>query len=48
VFAAIIESYLRQSTLPTAARLTFAAGTGIFWWSYIRRGVKLERAKTEV
>jgi uncharacterized membrane protein SpoIIM required for sporulation len=38
VFAAIIESYLRQSHLPDVSRLLFAAGTAIFWTIYIAHG----------
>jgi len=44
VAAAIIESYVRQSHLSTAARLTFAAGTALFWTLFITYGVMLERA----
>jgi len=47
VFAAIIESFLRQSHLPTASRLAFAAGTAVFWGLYFWRGFKLERAETK-
>lgn len=43
VFAALIESYLRQSHWSTAARLSFAAGTGIFWTLYIAYGFLRER-----
>jgi uncharacterized membrane protein SpoIIM required for sporulation len=43
VFAAIIESYLRQSNLSTQARLLFAATTGVFWVLYIGHGWILER-----
>jgi uncharacterized membrane protein SpoIIM required for sporulation len=42
-FAAIIESYLRQSHLSTEARLTFAAGTAVFWGLYIAHGFAMER-----
>ena len=45
VAAAIIESYLRQSHLSTAARLTFAAGTAVFWVLYITYGFVRERAE---
>ncbi|MGE3316052.1 MAG: stage II sporulation protein M [Planctomycetaceae bacterium] len=41
--AAIIESYLRQSHLSTEARLTFAAGTAVFWGLYIAHGFAMER-----
>ena len=43
VAAAIIESYLRQSHLSTAARFTFAGATGVFWLLYIARGFLRER-----
>ena len=43
-FAAIIESYLRQSHLSTAERLAFAAATGVFWTLYIAFGTYRERA----
>jgi len=41
VFAAIIESYLRQSELPTSARLFFASGTFFFWALYFINGNRL-------
>ena len=44
VFAAIIESYLRQSHLSTAARLIFAASTAVFWTLYILHGFLRERS----
>lgn len=44
VFAAIIESYLRQSHLSTAARFIFAAATALFWAAYITHGILRERA----
>ncbi len=43
VFAAIIESYFRQSHLSTQVRLTFAAATGVFWLLYIGNAFFLER-----
>lgn len=43
LFAAIIESYLRQSNLSTTSRLLFAAGTGLFWVAYIWMGFVAER-----
>jgi uncharacterized membrane protein SpoIIM required for sporulation len=43
VMAAIIESYLRQSHLSTAARLAFAAGTALFWAAYFANGAIAER-----
>jgi uncharacterized membrane protein SpoIIM required for sporulation len=43
-FAAVIESFLRQSTLPTASRLVFAAGTAAFWILYFWRSARIERA----
>lgn len=48
VFAAIIESYLRQSHLSTEARLLFAAATAIFWTLYILHGVLRERSSNPV
>lgn len=44
VFAAIVESYLRQSELSTAARLSFAGTTAVFWVAYIAYGFVCERA----
>lgn len=44
VLAAILESYLRQSHLPTWARLTFAAGTVVFWTLFILHGFAREAA----
>lgn len=44
VAAAVIESYVRQSNLSTAARLTFAAGTAVFWGLYFAYGYVRERA----
>jgi hypothetical protein len=44
VFAAIVESYLRQSELSTTTRLSFAAGTAVFWVAYIAYGFVCERA----
>jgi len=43
VAAAIIESYLRQSHLSTAARFTFAAGSAVFWAAYFLNGALAER-----
>jgi uncharacterized membrane protein SpoIIM required for sporulation len=43
VFAALIESYLRQSHLATGARLLFAAGTAVFWALYVAYGFHRER-----
>ncbi len=43
IFAAIIESFLRQSHLSTNARLAFAAGTALFWIMYIAHGFRRER-----
>ena len=45
VLAAVVEGYLRQSHLPTAARLTFAGGTLMFWLAYFAHGVLQERAE---
>ena len=44
IFAAIIESYLRQSELSTVVRLSFAAGTAVFWVAYIAYGFAREQA----
>ncbi|WP_437205875.1 stage II sporulation protein M [Planctomicrobium sp. SH664] len=41
--AAIIESYVRQSHLTTAARFWFAAATAIFWALYFWNGYRRER-----
>jgi uncharacterized membrane protein SpoIIM required for sporulation len=43
VFAAIIESYLRQSHLSTNARFTFAGCSAVFWIVYIAYGQIRER-----
>jgi len=43
IFAAVVESYLRQSQLSTSARLYFAAGTAIFWTLFITHGFLCER-----
>ena len=42
VLAAIVESYVRQSYWSTAARLSFAAATAVFWVAYIAHGVYRE------
>jgi uncharacterized membrane protein SpoIIM required for sporulation len=47
VLAAILESYLRQSHLSTAARLTFAASTALFWALFIYHGFVRERVARE-
>lgn len=47
IFAAIIESYLRQSELSTTARLSFAAATAVFWVVYIAYGFLRERAAAD-
>jgi uncharacterized membrane protein SpoIIM required for sporulation len=44
VFAAIVESYVRQSELSTEVRLSFAAATAVFWVAYIAYGFVRERA----
>jgi uncharacterized membrane protein SpoIIM required for sporulation len=41
--AALIESYIRQSNWTTAARLTFAGATAVFWLAYIAHGLYRER-----
>jgi uncharacterized membrane protein SpoIIM required for sporulation len=41
--AAIIESDLRQSHLPTSVRLCFAGVTGVLWVAYFANGWRLER-----
>jgi uncharacterized membrane protein SpoIIM required for sporulation len=43
VFAAGVESYLRQSHLSTAARFAFAGGTALFWLLYFGHGALSER-----
>jgi uncharacterized membrane protein SpoIIM required for sporulation len=48
IAAAIIESYLRQSRLSTAARLAFAAGSAAFWALYITYGALRERAARRI
>ncbi len=40
VFAALIESYLRQSHLSTPARLVFAAASALFWAGYLSIGFR--------
>ena len=45
VFAAIVESYLRQSHLPTWARFVFAGATLVFWVAYFANGMIRERAE---
>ncbi|MEM6471009.1 MAG: stage II sporulation protein M [Planctomycetota bacterium] len=49
-FAAVIESYLRQSHLDDVARLAFAAATAVFWAGYIFHGFFREKwdAQSEV
>lgn len=42
--AALLESYLRQSHLPSAARLTVAGVTFLFWAAYFAAGARLEAA----
>jgi uncharacterized membrane protein SpoIIM required for sporulation len=44
--AALIESYLRQSTLSTVARLWFAGVTGVMWCLYFANGWWQERRAT--
>ncbi len=44
IAAAIIESYVRQSHLSTAARLTFAGATAVFWALYIVHGFVREHS----
>ena len=43
VFAAFVESYLRQSHLSTASRLAFAGGTALFWAFFFVHGLLRER-----
>jgi len=43
IFAAVVESYLRQSNLPDDQRLMFAAGTAVFWVAYLTYGAIRER-----
>jgi uncharacterized membrane protein SpoIIM required for sporulation len=44
LLAAVIESYLRQSHLATAARFGFAAATAVFWIVFVAHGFMRERA----
>lgn len=44
LFAAVIESFLRQSHMSTEGRLAFAAATGVFWVAFIVYGFLRERA----
>ncbi len=47
IFAALVESYLRQSNLSDSGRFVFAGTTLVFWIVYISRGfmlLKSERA----
>lgn len=44
IFAALIESYVRQSEWSTTARLSFAAATAVFWIVYIAYGFACERS----
>lgn len=43
VFAAVVESYVRQSHLTDAARLGFAGGTLLFWVAYFTHGALRNR-----
>ena len=43
LFAAAVESFLRQSHLSTSARLIFAAATALFWVVYIAYGAICQR-----
>lgn len=43
VLAAVIESYVRQSHWSTTMRLSFAAGTAVFWIVYVAHGFYRER-----
>lgn len=43
VFAAIIESYVRQSTWDDTTRLVFAAATAVAWGCYLAHGAARER-----
>ncbi|MFO0948296.1 MAG: stage II sporulation protein M [Planctomycetota bacterium] len=45
-FAAVIESYLRQSHLSTNSRFLFAGGSAIFWIAYLVHGYLRERAES--
>lgn len=44
LLAAVLESYLRQSHLPTGARLAVAGGTAAFWILFVVHGFWRERA----
>jgi len=48
IAAAVIESYLRQSHLPSYARLTFAGATALFWMLYFFSGLLGEKAAGEI
>jgi uncharacterized membrane protein SpoIIM required for sporulation len=43
VFAAVVESYLRQSRLSIPGRLAFAGATFLLWAGYFVRGALLQR-----
>ena len=47
-FAAVIESYLRQSHLSTSARLVFAAGSALLWTVFIVYGFLREQAASRL
>lgn len=42
IFAAFVESYVRQSHLSTATRFAFAGTTAVFWMAYLGRGLYLQ------
>ncbi len=42
LIAAIIEGYLRQSSLSTPARFVFAGGMFVFWLAYFSQGFLLK------
>ena len=46
VFAAVVESFVRQSQLSTAARLAFAGGTLLFWVLYLVLAGRSESTQT--
>jgi uncharacterized membrane protein SpoIIM required for sporulation len=45
LFAAVIESFLRQSHLSTSSRLAFAAGTALFWVQFFTYGYLREKSR---
>jgi uncharacterized membrane protein SpoIIM required for sporulation len=48
VLAAVVESYLRQSHLPTGWRFVFAGVVALFWTAYFAHGFARERTACRV